>query len=136
MRANDPRAHLTSEWLTRARRDLTVSERLLMAPAFPSEAAFHVQQAAEKALKGLLTWHDVPFTRTHDLDALLQQSATIAPDVLTFRPALAQLTRYAVETRYPGPAAEPTPDEARAALELARQLVQFVLARLPPEVRP
>ncbi len=102
----------------------------------PSEAAFHVQQAAEKALKGLLTWHDVPFTRTHDLDALLQQCATIAPDVLTFRSALAQLTRYAVETRYPGPATEPTPDEARAALELARQLVQLVLAGLPPEVRP
>lgn len=31
---------------------------------------FHCQQAAEKALKALLTWHDEPFARTHDLGKL------------------------------------------------------------------
>jgi hypothetical protein len=30
-------------------------------------AVFHCQQAAEKALKGFLAWHDVPFRKTHTL---------------------------------------------------------------------
>jgi prevent-host-death family protein len=29
---------------------------------------FHAQQAAEKAMKGYLSWHDQAFRKTHDLD--------------------------------------------------------------------
>lgn len=127
---DDPRAHLANDWFTRARRDLASGERLLLEPAFPSEAAFHVQQAAEKALKALLAWHNLPFARTHDLDELLGQCATVVPDVLVFRSAIAPLTRYGVETRYPGSNAEPSADEVDAALQVARQVVQFVKAHL------
>ena len=37
------------------------------------DALFHCQQAVEKALKGLLTWHDVPFRKTHSLEELGRQ---------------------------------------------------------------
>jgi HEPN domain-containing protein len=43
------------------------AERLLKAPALFGAAVFHCQQAAEKALKGFLAWHDTPFRKTHDL---------------------------------------------------------------------
>ena len=41
-----------------------------MAPPLPREALYHCQQAAEKALKGFLAFHDHPFRRTHDLREL------------------------------------------------------------------
>jgi HEPN domain-containing protein len=67
MRREDPRAHLARGWFARAQRDLASSERLLLQPAFPAEVVFHCQQAAEKALKGFLVWHNQPFRKTHDL---------------------------------------------------------------------
>jgi hypothetical protein len=41
----------------------------------------------------------------------------------------------AVASRYPGDLPELTEAEAREALMLARQVWDFVLQRLPPEVR-
>jgi HEPN domain-containing protein len=57
----------TKSWLARAADDLEAAERLLKAPALFGAAVFHCQQAAEKALKGFLAWHDTPFRKTHDL---------------------------------------------------------------------
>jgi HEPN domain-containing protein len=52
----------TKAWLVKAARDLRRVEILLAAEPPDSEGAvFHSQQAAEKALKAFLTWHDVPF---------------------------------------------------------------------------
>jgi hypothetical protein len=36
-------------------------------PPLLGEVVFHCQQAAEKAMKGFLSWHDSPFGKTHDL---------------------------------------------------------------------
>jgi len=53
-RADDTRA-----WLAKAQEDLQAARRLLKPPRRLSNAAsFHCQQAAEKALKGFLAWHD------------------------------------------------------------------------------
>lgn len=134
MRPDDPRAFLARDWLIRAARDLASSERLLLPPALPAEAAFHVQQAIEKALKCLLVWNNVSFAKTHDLDDLSERCATFAGDMASFRSSIAPLTRYGVETRYPGAEPEPPADEVIAALELARQVVQFVSDQLPPSV--
>ena len=46
-----------------------------MAPPLPREALYHCQQAAEKALKGFLAFHDHPFRRTHDLRELGESEA-------------------------------------------------------------
>jgi hypothetical protein len=50
-------AHLTRQWLTLSQEDLAVAERLLAKPPLTGGAVFHAQQAAERALKGLLAWH-------------------------------------------------------------------------------
>jgi HEPN domain-containing protein len=73
VRAADARA-----WLAKAAQDLRRVDLLLAAdPPAPEGALFHSQQAAEKALKGFLTWHDVPFRRVHELDELGEQCAGI-----------------------------------------------------------
>ena len=136
MAAEDSRTRLTRDWFTHVQRDLASSDRLLAEPALPAEAAFHVQQAIEKTLKGLLAWHNIPFTKTHDLDELLGQCAAVVPEILTYRLGLAPFARFAVDARYPGYDPEPDVEDVRAALELARQIAAFVPARLPSNVWP
>jgi HEPN domain-containing protein len=58
----------TRAWLARARDDIRGADiDLAAAPPLLGDAAFHCQQAVEKALKAFLTWHDRPFRKTHDL---------------------------------------------------------------------
>jgi HEPN domain-containing protein len=49
----------TREWFQKARDDLEAAQRLLGGtPPLTAPAAFHVQQAAEKAMKACLTWRE------------------------------------------------------------------------------
>ena len=60
-------------WLDRAGRDLRAA-RLLNTGGAAAESLFHCQQAAEKALKAFLTYHNKTFRKTHDLGDLTQES--------------------------------------------------------------
>ena len=96
---------------------------------------FHAQQAAEKAMKGYLSWHDQPFRKTHDLAEVGRQC--IAIDA-SFEPLLRRAERlsvYAWAFRYPGDAEDPTVEEAQGALAVAREVVEAMLVRLPEEIR-
>lgn len=46
------------------------------------------------------------------------------------------LTEYAWRFRYPGELLEPSEEEARSALHVARSVYDSILERLPPDVRP
>jgi len=67
----------TQEWLGRARGDLAACDALIAA-GLAAEALFHAQQCAEKAMNALLTWHQAPFKKTHDLDELKQSCLPLA----------------------------------------------------------
>jgi HEPN domain-containing protein len=55
-------------WFKKAETDLRAADVAMRAtPPLLAHAAFNAQQAAEKALKGILTWHDIPFRKTHNL---------------------------------------------------------------------
>jgi HEPN domain-containing protein len=120
-----------------AARDLRRVEILLAAePADPEGALFHAQQAAEKALKGFLTWHDVPFRRVHELDELGEQCAVVDPSLANLMGRADELTKYAWRFRYPGAPYEPTLVEGRTASDLAREVMNAILGRVPMQVRP
>ncbi|MCH8275650.1 MAG: HEPN domain-containing protein, partial [Armatimonadetes bacterium] len=53
----------------------------------------------------------------------------------TIREACEWLTRFAVQVRYPY-GRDPSPQKAREALAAAEAAYDFVLERLPAEVRP
>lgn len=60
-------------WFDRANADLQAVDILLGAEDCPLDiVAFHLQQAAEKLLKAILTAYSRPFPRTHDLAALVR----------------------------------------------------------------
>ena len=126
----------TAAWLRKAAQDLARVERCL-AEENPDveDALFHCQQAAEKALKAYLTWHDQPFRKTHDLAALGKQCAGIDPTLAALADQADELTEYAWAFRYPTSFLEPAPGEDDSARRLARDIVQDITARLPAEVR-
>ena len=62
---------------------------------------FHCQQAIEKFLKGLFVLYDKPFLRTHDLAILVDSLPNEVEMPEKFKKTCAELTVFAVETRYP-----------------------------------
>ena len=118
-------------WLTKADHDLRAAERLLADPdPLPDVAVYHCQQAAEKALKGFLTLHDASFGKTHALVALVTGAAEMDASFLELLPDAEYLTPFSWRFRYPGELLQPEPKEADEALQLARRVLSFVLARL------
>jgi HEPN domain-containing protein len=125
----------TRAWLHRVDVDLRAAEVDLAAhPALLGDAAFHCQQAAEKALKAFLTWHDVPFRRIHDLAGLERQCVSIEEALEPACRRAQSLTPYAWVFRYPGEIEEPPREEIEAALRLAGDVYTAVLSQLPKEV--
>jgi HEPN domain-containing protein len=127
----------TRAWLVKAHRDLASGNVVLAAEAsLTGDATFHAQQAAEKAMKGFLTWHGQVFRKTHNLIELGEACARLDPSLELLLRQAAGLTDYSWKFRYPGEPEEPSDREARDALETARAVYEAVLARLPAEVRP
>ena len=113
----DPRVLETRSWLAKAAAsDLRAAAHEFRAnPPLLDDIVFHAQQATEKALKGFL-----------ELDATFESLLRRA----------APLTEYAWRFRYPGDPEEPDEDEARSALEVAREVHEAIVSRVPPEARP
>ena len=135
---HDPaRAWEAQAWLARARADPRAAEVDLAAePPLSEDAAFHCQQAAEKALKGFLAWHDRPFRKTHNLEELGEQCLGIDERLRPQVDPAVPLTEFAWRSRYPGEQEELAQGEAEEALHIARALYEAVLARVPEEARP
>lgn len=129
-----PEDELLGEWLARADDDLRLAELALEdTPPVCWGAAFHAQQAAEKLLKALLTFHRIEFQKVHSIDYLLDLCVEVEPDAESLRETATKLTDFAVEARYPFPRREPTEAEARESIETAEQVRAFVWARLPEQ---
>lgn len=126
----------TKAWLAKAASDLRAAECDTEAsPPLLDDACFHCQQAAEKALKGFLTWHGVPFRRTHSLEEIGEQCLAVDPSLGAAIDPAVPLTEYAWRFRYPGEPEGPTRLETEEALALARDLFATVLERLPEKAR-
>jgi len=92
----------------------------------PEIAAYHAQQAAEKALKAFLTARSTPFRRTHDLVELQQQCEGIDAGFSALAATAQTLTPYATLFRYPGGPLAPPVTDARLAVRLAAGAVRHI----------
>ena len=72
---------------------------------FHDEQCFHCQQSAEKYLKAILEEHGLAIPKTHILVALLPLLVPHHNSLRSLRRGVDYLTRFAVDTRYPGDAA-------------------------------
>ena len=112
----------TREWAQKAESDyqaaLTLSRRRKR--SFHDEVCFHCQQSAEKYLKARLEEAGIFSPKTHDLRRLLNLSLPLEPMWAALLHAVASLSVYAVEFRYPGN--EATPQNAKDAKRYARTI--------------
>lgn len=118
-------------WLQRARSDLQLGRAALSVEGvMPEDACFHAQQCAEKALKALLLYMGIAFTKTHAIEVLLDllksQGVSIPDEV----DEAFELSEYAVQTRYPGEWEPVTKNEARRAIERAALVLAWVEAQI------
>ncbi len=122
-------------WLSKAGKDLATAEYESRAePPFTDDIVFHAQQAAEKSLKAFLSWHRIPFRKTHNLIELGEACCQIDEGLEPLLRRAAPLTEYAWKFRYPGESAEPDAEEAASALAMAREVFTAIMKRLPSDV--
>ena len=119
MRAENP---LQREWFEIARKDLRRAE-VLLSDADAGGAAFFVQQAAEKDLKGFMLARDWTLERTHDLEALLNDAVAFQPDLERFRALCKKGSGFYMADRYPT-SMEPEEGDVRKSLEDCRELLR------------
>lgn len=89
---------------------------------------FHVQQAAEKALKAWLALWGIVYPLTHNITSLFDLLPK-REDVARFH-ELIDYTPYAVEFRYDGVAWGTAPIDRERALELVDSLIAHVRLRM------
>jgi HEPN domain-containing protein len=119
-------------WLRFAQEDLAAAAAISEGEfGSPRQACSLAQQAAEKALKSVLVARQVDFPRTHDLDLLRGILESARWPGAAELPDLAELTEWAVESRYPGDWPEPTLEEAARALTAAQTVVDIVTRHFP-----
>lgn len=127
------------QWLGKATEDLLAAD-LILAGRLDTywTASFHAQQAAEKALKALLTRHQVDFARTHSIGELLQLAEPVLPGISPRLDAARALTPHAVADRYPGQEEPVTQASARRHVDVARSVLDTVTEALRPylDARP
>lgn len=117
-------------WRRYAAEDLREAERLVEHDdTVPRHPAWMAQQAAEKALKAILIFHQIEFPFTHNL-ATLRDLIPSGWDVKQVEANLGRLSEYAVASRYPGDLPDIFPDDAQAAVRDARRIVEAVEADL------
>lgn len=111
---------LTSEWIAKAEADWRVANREMRVQRGASYDAvcFHCQQCAEKYLKAFLQEQGHHIPKIHDLNQLLEYCLPYDGTLELHRDLLKDLTRFAVEFRYPGETA--TKEDARTALHHAK----------------
>jgi HEPN domain-containing protein len=117
------------EWVEYAEEDLILAKSALRrTKPLTIGSCFHSQQCAEKYFKAILVAQDVEFPKTHDL--LILNTLCTDAGIITGLSIedLGRLSGYAVRTRYPGN--QPTPEEAKEAVEITITIRRFARAFL------
>jgi HEPN domain-containing protein len=113
------------EWLFRAKSSLALARQPKPTEALWEDQCFLAQQAAEKALKAVYQSRGLLFKFIHDIGELgsgLERGGIRVPPEI--RKAIV-LTKYAFETRYPGPSEPISKKEYLQALALAGAVVAW-----------
>src|SRR5712692_2174096 len=74
---DEAKRELVQTWLAKAQHDLAAARKLSAEPdPYLDTAIYHCQQAAEKAVKGFLVFHDQDFEKTHNIRFLVELVAS------------------------------------------------------------
>ena len=123
------------EWIERANSSLELAEAKIIQHIYYEDLCFQSQQAAEKALKGLLIYYGVEPEFTHNIEILLNKLKAFADIPENIKEAV-QLTIYAVQTRYPGEYDEITKEEYEKSVKMAKDCLNWIENKLTGKSEP
>ena len=121
---DDPR-----EWLNRARSNLIRAKNRIPG-AYLEDLCFDAQQAAEKAIKGVMITCDIAFPYVHNLDQLLTVLESNGQQVPEKIRQAEKLTPYATAARYPGIEQPISEQHYLEAVEIAEAVVRWAEKRI------
>ena len=123
---------VAKRWFSKGNNDLIAGNYILTMPNPPIDTiCFHSQQAAEKYLKGFLTFHGIEAPKIHGIEELISMCKKVDPDFSKLFDIASDLSGYAVEVRYPMDSdSEITIEEAQCAIDIAEKIKIFVLNKL------
>jgi HEPN domain-containing protein len=114
------------DWLARAKASLALAKGRQLDGVLLEDLCYQAQQSAEKALKALYVHRGVAFPFVHNLDHLLLGLESMGIEIPEEVDQAVILTRYAVETRYPGPFEDMTEEDYQEAMRLAENVLAWV----------
>jgi HEPN domain-containing protein len=117
------------EWIDRAKGSLEIAQINIVRHIHYEDLCFQIQQAAEKALKGLLIYYGVEPEFTHNIAKLIKEIKDFT-DIPENIYKTASLTVYAFQTRYPGEYEEITKEEYEKALKIAIDCLDWVESKI------
>src|SRR5262249_14797318 len=115
-------------WINKAKSDLHLAEKGVKDDDLTLDTAiFHTQQCAEKALKGLLIYHQKPLIKTHDLLQILEICCAIDKEFEDLKVDAAILSPFATEFRYPIDEGEETVIERAVVLDAINRAKKILI---------
>ena len=114
-----------SDWFRKGQDDLQRVPRRLQEGDY-EDAAFHLQQALEKCLKGFLIARGWKLQRTHNRSLLLDEATPFLSALESHQSLCQEVSAFYVEERYPLSMEPPTREELEPLLQQAQQLINLL----------
>ena len=111
-------------WIDRAKSSLEIAGTRNSELVYYEDLCYQAQQAVEKAVKGMLIYFNIEPQFTHNIGVLLDE-LKVYVDVSEIKETI-KLTKYAVQTRYPGEYEEITREDYEESIEIARKCLEWI----------
>jgi HEPN domain-containing protein len=112
-------------WIDRAKSSYELSKATISNNIYFEDLCYQAQQAAEKALKGLLIYYGVEPELTHNIGILLNELEKVTEVDENIKETM-DLTNYSVQTKYPGEYDAITKEEYENAVKIAKGCLDWV----------
>ena len=122
---------IAKEWFDKGQKDIEDAEFLLKNNRAKENISFHVQQAAEKYLKGFLIYNGWKLEKVHDLIKLLEEAIKFDKQFNKFIKPMRKITNFYFESRYPvGYKIRYTKQELRKSIQQTKDLIALINKKL------
>jgi len=112
-------------WINRAKSSFEIARTKNSNLVYYEDLCYQAQQAAEKALKGLLIYYNAEPKFTHNIGILLDDLETYVKITDEIKETI-KLTKYAIQTRYPGEYDDLTEKDYDESIIIAKKCLEWV----------